>query len=173
MNLAVQSRVIASDAPPDTSPLDWNEVRRRFDEERWYWLATSRPDGRAHLRPVLAVAIDDRIYSTTSPAALKGKNLARLGWCSVAARAPALDIVVEGRTAWIDDRKLLETIGAAYGRKYGWPVTVTPEGLFDAPYGAPTAGPPPYAVYEITPASAYAFGTDNQLGVRSTRFRFA
>jgi hypothetical protein len=44
--------------------------------------------------------------------------------------------------------------------------------LFDAPYGAPTAGPPPYRLYEITPSVVYAFGTSGDLGVQSTRFRF-
>ena len=45
--------------------------------------------------------------------------------------------------------------------------------MFDAPYGAPTAGPPPYRAYEITPSRAYAFGMNDNLGVRSTRFRFS
>jgi hypothetical protein len=49
-------------------------------------------------------------------------------------------------------------------------VTITDENMFDAPYGAPTAGPPPYRVYEITPGFVYAFGTSDNLGVRSTRF---
>ena len=34
--------------------------------------------------------------------------------------------------------------------KYGWPVVVE-GGAFQAPYGAPTAGPPPYLVYEAFP----------------------
>lgn len=40
------------------------------------------------------------------------------------------------------------------------------------PYGAPTAGHPPYRVYELTPAVAYAFGTGSNLEERSTRYRF-
>lgn len=32
---------------------------------------------------------------------------------------------------------------------------------------------PSLPVYELTPALAYAFGTDNNLGERSTRFRFS
>jgi hypothetical protein len=50
-------------------------------------------------------------------------------------------------------------------------VTITEENMFDAPYGAPTAGTPPYRAYEITPRLVYAFGTGDDLGVRSTRFR--
>jgi Pyridoxamine 5'-phosphate oxidase len=164
--------VIATDAEPGTEPLSWDEVRQRFDAERWYWMATTGGDGRPHVRPVLAVWAHDKIYSTTSPAARKGRNLQLHSECSLAARAPAIDIVVEGSTSWIDDRHLLEQIASAYDSKYAWPVTITSENMFGAPYGAPTAGPAPYRVYEITPRLVYAFGTSDNLGGRSTRFRF-
>ena len=85
---------------------------------------------------------------------------------------PAIDIVVEGAASWVDDRTRLEQIASAYDSKYGWPVTITGQNMFDAPYGAPTAGPPPYRVYEITPKFVYAFGTSDNLGARSTRFHF-
>ncbi len=52
-------------------------------------------------------------------------------------------------------------------------MTITEDNMFDAPYGAPTAGPPPYRVYELTPRRVYAFGTSDNLGVRSTRFCFS
>jgi hypothetical protein len=44
----------------------------------------------------------------------------------------------------------------------GWPGARTAKaiaGPFDAAHGAPTAGPPPYEVYEITPVAADGFGT--------------
>jgi Pyridoxamine 5'-phosphate oxidase len=164
--------VIASEAEPGTEPLSWEEVCQRFDAERWYWVATAGPDGRPHLRPVLAVWMNGKVYSTTSPGARKGRDLQARPQCSMAARAPAIDIVVEGATSWVDDRNLLAQIATAYHSKYGWPVTITEESMFDAPYGAPTAGPPPYRVYEITPRFVYALGTSDNLGVRSTRFRF-
>ena len=162
--------VIASGAEPGTEPLSWEEVRQRFDAERWYWVATTGRDGRPHVRPVLAVWVNGKIYSTTSPGARKGHNLQARPQCSMAARAPAIDIVVEGAASWVEDRILLEQVAAAYDSKYGWPVTITDENMFHAPYGAPTAGPPPYRVYEITPGLVYAFGTSDSLGVRSTRF---
>jgi hypothetical protein len=166
------AEVIAGDAAPGTEPLSWDEVREHLAAERWYWLATAGAGGRPHVRPVLAVWLDDKIYSTTSPGAAKGRNLQRHPGCSLAARAPQVDIVVEGPVSWAEDRALLERIAAAYDSKYGWPVTVTAEGMFDAPYGAPTAGSPPYRAYGIIPSDVYAFGTGGDLGVRSTRFRF-
>ena len=46
----------------------------------------------------------------------------------------------------------LERIRDAYADKYGWPVTIVGD-AFDAPFGAPTAGPPPYEAYEIVPTT--------------------
>jgi len=167
-----EAAVIATGTEPGTEPLPWDEVRQRFSAERSYWLATTSPAGRPQARPVLAVLLRDKVYSTTSPAAAKGHNLRLRPECSLAAHGPAFDIVVEGPTAWVSDRRVAEGVAAAYDEKYDWPVTITEEVMFDAPYGAPTAGPPPYRVYEIAPRFVYAFGTGDNLGVRSTRFRF-
>ena len=165
------AEVIAIDAAADVAPIDWDEARQLFAVERSYWVATTSDDGRPHVRPVLAVCVDERIYSTTSPVARKGRNLISRSSAALTAQAPTMDIVIEGRITWIDDPQLLRRIGAAYQDKYAWPVTVTGN-AFDAPYGAPTAGHPPYRVYEVIPAVAYAFGTANNLGERSTRYRF-
>lgn len=168
-----QAAVIAAGAEPGTEPLSWEDVRQRFSAERSYWVATTGPGGRPQVRPVLAVWLDGKAYSTTSPGAAKGRNLSVRPECSLAARAPAIDIVVEGPASWVGDRHVLERVAAAYDDKYGWPVTITGDNTFDAPYGAPTAGAPPYRVYEITPRLVYAFGTGDDLGVRSTSFRFS
>jgi hypothetical protein len=135
----VTAEVIASAAPAGAAPIDWEEAARLFADERWYWVATTGDESRPHLRPVLAVYLDERIYSTTSPAARKGRNLARRPSASLAARAPAVDIVIEGPVAWIDDRQRLQRVGDAYRDKYEWPVTVTA----DAPSTPPTQRPLP------------------------------
>jgi hypothetical protein len=79
--------------------------------------------------------------------------------------------VIEGRAAPVDDRDQLDRIAEAYHQKYGWPVRVDGDS-FHAPYGAPTAGPPPYVPYRVTPVRAFAFGTDERHGPRTTRYRF-
>jgi hypothetical protein len=119
---------------------------------------------------VLAVWLHDKVYSTTSRGARKGRNLQARAECSIAARSPAIDIVVEGATSWVDDPNLLEQIATAYDSKYGWHVTITDENMFDALYGAPTAGPPALPGLRDHPRVVYAFGTSDNLGVRSTRF---
>lgn len=167
----VTATVIATDAA-GAAPIGWDETVRLFAAERWYWVATTSDENRPHLRPVLAVWVGERIYSTTNPAARKGRDLASRPSAALAARAPDVDIVIEGTVGWIDDQQQLRRVGDAYQDKYGWPVTVTADNAFDAPYGAPTAGHPPYRVYELTPDVAYAFGTGSNLGERSTRYHF-
>jgi nitroimidazol reductase NimA-like FMN-containing flavoprotein (pyridoxamine 5'-phosphate oxidase superfamily) len=99
----VIAEVIATDAAADATPIDWDEAGRLFAAERSYWVATTSDNGRPHVRPVLAVWVDGRICSTTSPAARKGRNLTSRPSAALTARAPAMDIVVEGPIAWIDD----------------------------------------------------------------------
>jgi hypothetical protein len=82
-----------------------------------------------------------------------------------------MDVVLEGNATQVTSETVLQQIAEAYRAKYDWPVTVT-GGAFDAPYGAPTAGPPPYLPYEITPSTVFAFGTAEGYGSRTTRYRF-
>lgn len=44
------------------------------------------------------------------------------------------------------------------------------DGAFYAEYSAPSAGPPPWYLYRVTPATVYALGTAEPYG--ATRFRF-
>lgn len=130
-----------------------------------------RPDGGPHVRPVLAVWVDGALHSTTNPTARKGRNLARDSRCVITVGSDGLDLVVEGQAAKVSDEAKLQRVADVYTSKYEWPVTVR-DGAFDAEYGAPTAGPPPYEVYEVTPAVVFGFGTDETFAPRSTRWRF-
>ncbi len=73
----------------------------------------------AHVRPVLAVWVDERICSTTNPAARKCRNLTSRPSAALTARAPTIDIVIEGPIAWIDDRQRIRRVGKTYQDKYG------------------------------------------------------
>jgi nitroimidazol reductase NimA-like FMN-containing flavoprotein (pyridoxamine 5'-phosphate oxidase superfamily) len=158
-------------APDATTLLPWSEARRQLADARFYWLATVHSDGRPHVRPVLAVWVDDSMYSTSNPTARKAKNLALDSRCALTVRSDGMDLVLEGNAVNVSDDATLQRVAAEYVSKYQWPVTVR-DGAFDAPYGAPTAGPPPYELYQISPGVVFAFGTDETFAPRSTRFRF-
>ncbi len=153
------------------APISWADARERLAAAHFYWFASMRPDGAPHVRPVLAVWWDGSMYSTSSPTARKAKNLAANHRCAITVRDPDMDLVLEGEATKVVDEDILEVVAATYLEKYGWPVTIRDD-AYDAPYGAPTAGEPPYELFRVTPAAVLAFGTDEELGPRSTRFRF-
>lgn len=151
--------------------LPWAEGNRRLSRAQEYWLATVHPDGRPHVRPVLAVWVDGALHSTTGPRTRKGRNLVGNPRCSLTLRSEGIDLVYEGSATRVSDPARLQRAAAGYNAKYEWPATVL-DGAFDAPYGAPTAGPLPYDVYEITPTAVFAFGTDETFAPRSTCWRW-
>lgn len=119
--------------------------------------------------PVLAVWVDGALHFCAGEASRKARNLARSPQCVIVTSSPALDLVVEGDAVKVSDEAKLQRVADGYASKYAWEVTVR-HGAFDAE-DAPTAGPPPYEVYEVTPTTIFAFGTDGTVG--STRWRFS
>ncbi|HZM30040.1 MAG TPA: pyridoxamine 5'-phosphate oxidase family protein [Acidimicrobiales bacterium] len=162
---------IAGDATPTGEPLPWSEAERRLADAQTYWFATTAPGGGPHVRPVLGVWLDGTLHTTSGPGARKARNLEVDGDCAFSLSADSVDMVLEGSASRVLDPAQLERVAEAYGAKYGWPARVAGD-AFDAPYGAPTAGPPPYQVYAVRPRAVYAFGTDEELAPRSTRWRF-
>jgi general stress protein 26 len=150
-------------------PEPWPEVRRRLAAGQWYWLATVGADGRPHVVPVLAVALDDALYFVAADASRKARNLARSAQCALSVAVDDAHLVVHGRAARVLDETILQRAAATNASKYAWHPRVR-DGVFDADYGAPTAGPPPYALYELTPDKVLAFGVDEAFS--PTRFVF-
>ena len=155
----------------DEAPLPWSEVRRRLVDGRFYWLAVAGEAGVPHVRPVLAVWVSGVLHTASGRRARKSAALADGGRCSLSLSTEGMDLVYEGSAVRVVDGEVLARVGEAYGEKYGWPVQVR-DHAFHAPYGAPTAGPPPYDVYAVRPEKVFAFGTDDAFAPRSTRFTF-
>lgn len=156
----------------DAAVTPWAEIRERLVEGGTYWLATVRPDGRPHLIPIGAIWMDAALYFTTGQGTRKRKNLAYNSYCVLALSSRGFDLVVEGEAARLRDEEKLQRLAAVYSSpSNGWPVTVR-DGAFDAPFSAPTTGPAPYDVYEVTPKIAFALGTEEETVNHSTRYRF-
>ena len=158
--------------PERDDVLPWDEAVRHMAGAHLYWHVTRRPDTHAHVRPVFAVESDGMLWSTTSAGARKTGLLEHHPRCSLAASTDGMDLVYEGEAVPVHEPEHLARIAEAYRHKYGWPVVVTPDGAFDAPFGAPAAGPPPYQVYAFEPVTVWGFGTDDRYADRSTRWDF-
>jgi hypothetical protein len=76
------------------------------------------------------------------------------------------DLVIEGSAARVTGADELRSVADEYNRE-GWPAQVERDAL-TAEYSAPSAGPPPWHVYKITPSTVFAFGTAEPYG--ATRF---
>lgn len=138
------------------------------DAPKTWWLTTTGPDGQPHTTGVGAWWADDRFYFTSGARTRKSRNLATNPKCAIAVALGDLDLVVEGTAARVTDEPTLERV-AERAREGGWAATVKDRDL-TAEYSAPSAGPPPWDVYVMTPRTAYGVATAEPHG--ATRWRF-
>jgi hypothetical protein len=131
------------------------------------WLSTTRPDGRPHVAGIGGVWLDDRFWFTSGPETRKSRNLAENPNCVMALALPDIDLVVEGTAARVTDEATLERLAGVL-RDQGWPASVK-DGALTAEYSAPSAGPPPWYLYEMTPTVAFGVTTSEPYGAMRWR----
>ena len=122
---------------------------------RTCWLATTRPDGRPHLMPLITFWIDGALHIVAGEGSRKARNLAADGRCVIgmsSTRLPSLDLIVEGSAKPLTDHDAIRHI-TAFLNEHNWPL----EAKGDKVYGpnAPTAGPPPYTIFRIVPSKVF------------------
>ena len=151
-------------------PIPWSRALAQLEAGAApsYWLATSGPDGRPHLAAVGAMWADGTLYFTSGPGTRKSRNLAGNPTCALSASLPGLDLVIEGSAARVTDAATLTRLAELYAAQ-GWPATASGDAL-TAPYSAPSAGPPPWDLYAVTPATAFGVASAEPYG--ATRWRF-
>jgi Pyridoxamine 5'-phosphate oxidase len=163
-------------------PLAWDRALERLEEE-WkvqappemggdayphtHWLATTRPDGRPHVVPIGAVWDEGHFYFSSGNGTRKSKNLAQRSDCVITLAAKGLDITLEGEAKRVTDEAKLRRVAAVFASA-GWEPTVK-DGAFQHEFSAPSAGPPPWYVYEFTPRTVFGFATAEPYG--ATRWR--
>ena len=151
------------------SPWSLAETRLKNPEKpRTYWLATVEPDGSPHVMPLIGLWHDRALYFVSGEKTRKGKNLAREPRCVVTTGTttlPSIDLIIEGRAKRITDEAALKAIVAVYRTTMEWPLEVK-DGRVVGP-NAPTAGPPPYAVFRVTPSKV--FGLPGMLDMEKSK----
>ncbi len=132
------------------------------------WVATVRPDGRPHVVPVGVLFMDGAAYFCAGAATRKAKNLAHDPHCVITVATAPFDLVAEGEAVKVTDEATLRRVAEGY-RDAGWSPTVR-DGALYAEFSAPSAGPPPWDVYEFTTDTLFALGTAEPFG--ATRWKF-
>ncbi len=100
----------------------------------------------------------------------KGRNLARDPRCTLSVATQEFDLVVAGEATRVTDPATVARMAARWAAA-GWPARVDDTGVaLTAEYSAPSAGPPPWHVYRLTPRTATALGIIEPGG--ATRWRF-
>ena len=166
----------------DLPPLDWAPIEARLDagftqapgtggpDRHTCWLATTNPDGSPHVTGVGAFWTDGSFWFVAGERTRKGKNVARDPRCTLSLATHEFDLVLEGDAHKVSDRAAVAMI-AAVASEGGWPARVDDSGTaLTAEYSAPSAGPPPWHVYRITPRRATAVGTVEPGGATTWRF---
>ena len=156
----------------ELDPVPWSMAVKALEsnepQKQTPFLTTTRPDGRPHVAGVGALWDSGKVYVVSGPGTQKSRNLARNPSCIVAFSLTGIDLVIEGTAARVTDEATLQHMAERYADQ-GWPARVE-NGAFTYDYSAPSAGPPPWYVYEITPTTVYGvLGTEPG---GATRWRF-
>ncbi len=155
-----------------SEPIPWSRALDQLQDDsvrKTTWLATVRPDSRPHVAGVGALWLDGKFYFTSGEGTRKSRNLADNPHCVVSVALPDLDLVVEGTATRVTDGATVQRLAERYAAQ-GWPASVGEGATLTAPYSAPSAGPPPWHLYAITPVTAFGVATAEPYG--ATRWRF-
>jgi hypothetical protein len=167
----------------DLPLLDWSAIEAGLGEDLTLapdtggpnrhscWLTTIDSDGAPHVTGIGALYADGAFWFETGEHTRKGRNVARDPRCALSLATHDFDLVVEGEAQMVTDPATVEALAARWAAG-GWPCRVDESGqALTADFSAPSAGPPPWRVYRITPTSATALSTVEPGG--ATRWFFA
>jgi hypothetical protein len=161
--------------------VDWQRIEAQLDRGveqgpgveppfRTCWLASVNADGSPHVTGVGALWVSGAFYFQTGEATHKGKNLARDPRCSMSVSTSDFDLVVDGDAARVDDPAVVADMATRWAAE-GWPARADESGVaLTADFNAPSAGPPPWRVYRLTPRQATVVLSAEPGG--ATRWRF-
>jgi hypothetical protein len=161
--------------------MDWDRIEARLQQgttqaretggpnRHTCWLATINPDGSPHVNGVGAIWLDGAFWFETGDETRKAKNLARDPRCTISLAVHEFDLVLDGMASKVIDPPTVAAMAERWAAD--WPCRVDDTGqALTAEFSAPSAGPPPWFVYRVTPRAATAVATVEPGG--ATRWMF-
>ncbi|MET8676652.1 pyridoxamine 5'-phosphate oxidase family protein [Streptomyces sp. NPDC004647] len=155
-----EAPVMFGTAMPPGELLPWKWALDRLVAARTYWIATTRPDGRPHSRPVWAVWLEDGLWFSTG--SLARHNLAAQPALTVHLDDGDRPVIVEGTAEPVTGASAPARFIAAYNLKYDWDIAATDEGVADS---SGALGP----AFHVRPRLVFGWDADMRA---ATRWRF-
>src|SRR6476646_2921335 len=164
------------------APIEWSLVAAQLadlsihDDPRspnrsTFWLTTLNADGSPHATSVGALWHAGSGWFQTGERTRKARNVARDQRCTISVATQGFDVMIAGQAQRVTDSTIVAEIAALWAQS-GWPAQPDDSGTgITAPFNAPSLGPPPWFVYEVTARTATAVGTAEETP-GSTRWRF-
>jgi len=153
-------------------PIPWSRALEALESgqqrNETSFLATTRPNGRPHVAGVGAVWDGGKVYFVSGAGTRKSQNVAQNPNCTIAMSLTGIDLVFEGTANRVTDDETLHRLAKRYADG-GWPARVE-GGAFTYDYSAPSAGPPPWDLYAVTPTTVFGVLAAEPGG--ATRWRF-
>lgn len=100
--------------------LPWKWATERLADARNYWIATTRPNGQPHSRPVWGIWLDDAFYFSTG--SLATQNLATNPTITVHLESGSEVVIIEGVAEPVSEAAFVEQVVSLYNQKYHWDV---------------------------------------------------
>jgi hypothetical protein len=110
------SRPVMFGGPVEPTLLPWTWALERLGASRHYWIATTRPDGRPHSRPVWGVVVDGAVFFSTGSRAVV--NLAANPAVCLSSEDPTALVTIEGVAVVEADRAVIGQACASYAGTY-------------------------------------------------------
>lgn len=163
-------------------PLEWASIQARLESgisqgpgtggpnRHTCWLTTINPDGSPHVTGIGASFVDGAFWFQSGERNRKAKNLGRDPRCALSVATEEFDLVVEGEAWQVTDPPTVAAMAVLWAAE-GWPAQVDETGrALTAEFNAPSAGPPPWFVYRLSPHAATALQTVDPGGASRWRF---
>ena len=101
--------------------VSWSRAQALLEGASGYWLATTDPDGAAHLVQQWGAWVDDRWFFEGDPGTRWARNLARDARAVMSVERGSEIVIVYGKVTLGTraERPVLERVARAYVRKYG------------------------------------------------------
>jgi hypothetical protein len=167
----------------DLPLVDWSAITERLGQgftqapgtggpnRHTCWLATIDADGSPHVTGIGAVWAHGAFWFETGRSTRKARNVARDPRCTLSVATREFDLVVEGDAHKVTDPSTVAAMAERWAVG-GWPARVDDSGTaLTAEFSAPSAGPPPWHVYRLTPRAATALSIIEPGG--ATRWTFS